>query len=112
MDASFAPEKNFQTSIDNTTITITISYEIIDLEEPNTNYRANGANYYYDNKGYNAFANLESIVLYVKKYCFFGDTMRPKIFNLLIPRYIVIFETTTIDKTLSLDLYIGKKKDL
>jgi hypothetical protein len=112
IDSSFSPEKILETSIDSTTIDIILSYEITDLKEPNTDYRVNGANYYYDNMGYSAFANLEAIAIYIRKYCFIGNILSTKIFNSLIPKYIVVFQTVLVNKRESLELYIGKRKDL
>lgn len=112
IDSSFNPEASIEVEADSTTINIVLSYEVIDIEEPNTDYRVNGANYYYDNNGYTAFADLEAIAIYVRKYCFIGNNLSIQIFDSLIPKYIVLFQTTLIDKEASLELYIGKKKDL
>ena len=112
IDSSFSPEKILETSIDSTTIDIILSYEIIDLKEPNTDYRVNGANYYYDNMGYSAFANLDAIAAYIRQYCFIGDSLNIKVFNELIPKYIVVFQTVFVNKRESLELYVGKRKDL
>jgi len=111
-DASLSAEKALQVNIDGININIIPSYEIVDLEEYNTDYRVNGANYYYDNVGYSAFANLEAIAMYIRKYCFIGNILSTKIFNSLIPKYIVVFQTVLVDKKPSLGLYIGKRKDL
>lgn len=112
IDSSFSPEASIQVDIDSTTINIVPSYEAIDTEEPNTDYRVNGANYYYDNNGYGAFASLEAIATYVRKYCFIGDELNIQIFNSLIPKYIVVFQTILVDKETSLELYLGKRKEL
>ena len=82
------------------------------MKEPNTDYRVSGANYYYDNMGYSAFANLDAIAAYIRQYCFIGDSLNIKVFNELIPKYIVVFQTVLVNKRESLELYVGKRKDL
>lgn len=100
-----------ETNVNGTTIKIVPSYRVY-YNEGKYTPAVNGANYYYNNNGYQAFASLEAVSIYMSNYCFQSGTFDKKHFDLLFPECILIFsETGDIDSP-SLDMYIGTKKEL
>lgn len=71
----------------------------------------NGANYYYNDNAYKAFASFQAVGIYISNYCFQFGSFVQKYFDILLPKYILIFQTLVLDNKSSLDLYIGTKKE-
>lgn len=101
-----------ETNIDGQSIKIVPSYEVRYNDKGEYTPFVNGANYYYNNNGYQAFASLEALSAYISNYCFQNGTFDNNNFNLLIPEYILIFSETGDPESPSLDMYIGTKNEL
>lgn len=111
-EEDWEPAYLIETSIDGQTIKIVPSYTVYYNREGKYTPAMNGANYYYNNNGYEVFANFEALSAYIGEYCFQFGALNKNSFDMLIPQYIVVFEESEIDGETSLDLYIGSKKEL